>query len=347
MKRSILPAHLVIRADAEEKNGIGHVMRCLALFEAWQDAKGRATLVGKVQFRTLRERLRSAHLWPVELKSETGSAQDATETATVARERAASWIVLDGYHFTSAYQRILKQAGFRILLIDDTGGRDHHYADIVLNQNTYASQDLYPNREPYTQLLLGSRYVLLRKEFIIQRHAERHKLTDSASRLLVTFGGGEQTSMIGKTIRAVRNIDGLETVIMIPEGKASMTSLPRTSKARFRVEAALAKMAEMIAWADVAISGAGSTTWELAYMGLPSIVVVLAENQSRIAESLQSKGIALNLGWHSSVRVSDMANAILQITSTPQLREKMRERGRLLVDGQGARRAVAFLRKFD
>jgi spore coat polysaccharide biosynthesis predicted glycosyltransferase SpsG len=102
-------------------------------------------------------------------------------------------------------------------------------------------------------------------------------------------------------------------------------------------------MSDWMAWADVAVTAAGSTCWELAFMGVPMVTLVLAENQVRIAASLSAAGAAVSAGWANDVEPGAMAAAIDAMVSSRQAREQMSRCGRDLVDGLGAERVTAVL----
>ena len=102
-----------------------------------------------------------------------------------------------------------------------------------------------------------------------------------------------------------------------------------------------------MAWADVSISAGGSTCWELAFMGLPALVVVTAKNQKKNTEKLASKGVVKNLGKHSCVTVNDISRVLKTLISDQPLRKKMSRNGRKLVDGNGAHRVVKKLLNFN
>ena len=96
-----------------------------------------------------------------------------------------------------------------------------------------------------------------------------------------------------------------------------------------------------MAWADLAISAAGSTCWELACIGVPAIVIAVADNQRDIARGVDEAGTARNLGWWESVGAADIAAAVDGLVHDAAARRAMRRRGRALVDGRGAERVVA------
>ena len=99
-------------------------------------------------------------------------------------------------------------------------------------------------------------------------------------------------------------------------------------------------MAKLMAWADMAVSGAGSICWELAFMGLPALLIVIAENQSNIASNLDDIGAATNLGWHSEVSSSDIAEAVVLLASDLNRRSSMNMICRKLVDGMSMDRVI-------
>ncbi|NYT10684.1 MAG: UDP-2,4-diacetamido-2,4,6-trideoxy-beta-L-altropyranose hydrolase, partial [Methanosarcinales archaeon] len=205
---------LVIRADASTRIGTGHVMRCLALAQAWQDSGRRAVFAMGMGSPVLVDRLTFEGMEVFHLSAEPGSTEDAEQTADLAQSMGSDWVVVDGYHFGSDYQRIIKESGLRLLFIDDNGHVCHYYADIVLNQNLHANEDLYRNREPYTKLLLGTQYVLLRREFWPWRSWKRD-IPEVARKLLVTLGGSDPDNVTLKVIQVLQQIEQLETVVVI------------------------------------------------------------------------------------------------------------------------------------
>ncbi|MGB3996558.1 MAG: UDP-2,4-diacetamido-2,4,6-trideoxy-beta-L-altropyranose hydrolase, partial [Acetomicrobium sp.] len=145
---------LLVRVDSGINMGSGHVMRCLALAQAWQDGGGDVVFVLATESLNAEARLTAEGFEVVYINAKPGSAEDARLTTKLAHKFGASWVVVDGYHFGGDYQKIIKEAGLNLLFIDDYGHADYYPADIVLNQNIHADEDLYRNRASYTKLLL-------------------------------------------------------------------------------------------------------------------------------------------------------------------------------------------------
>jgi RimJ/RimL family protein N-acetyltransferase len=112
---------------------------------------------------------------------------------------------------------------------------------------------------------------------------------------------------------------------------------------RVEVMSNVANMAELMAWADLAIAGAGTTCWEMCLLGLPSILVVVAANQRFIAEHLATIGAAVNAGPAESLDGSSLAQITAELLEDGDRRGKMSQSARQLVDGLGSERVRAAL----
>lgn len=342
--------NLLIRADASAQIGTGHVMRGLALAQAWQDAGGCVTFLMSSGASALEERLKAEEMDVVHQSAQSGGADDARQTIELAKQVGAPWVIVDGYHFDATYQRQIKDAGHSLLFIDDYGHAEHYYADLVLNQNIYAGENFYVHREPHTQLLLGLRYALLRREFWTWRDWKR-EIAPHAHKILVTLGGSDPANATLRVIQALGqmakdDMNGLETIVVAGGSNPHYDELRHTIQTlplSIRLERSVTNMPELMAWADIAISAAGSTCWELAFMGLPTLATAIAENQRPIATGLEQIGATINLGWHESLSSTEIAQVLSPLLVDAEKRSEMSRRGRELVDGRGAERVYARL----
>jgi UDP-2,4-diacetamido-2,4,6-trideoxy-beta-L-altropyranose hydrolase len=339
--------NLIIRADASVVVGTGHVMRCLALAQAWQDKGGEAIFILANKSSALENRLRSEGMQVVYLLVEAGSHEDANQTVDFAQKFNAQWIVVDGYHFRAKYQKAIKDFGIRLLVFDDYGHAEHYYADLVVNQNIAVhNEDLYCSKETYTQLLLGTQYALLRREFWQWRDWQR-AINPIARKLLVTFGGSDPDNVTLKVIQALDrlNRDDLEVIVVIggsnPHHEVLQKEVVNSSLA-ISLQRNVSNMPELMAWADLAIASGGVTCWELAFMGLPSLLILLAQNQEAGIDKIDGLSTK-NLGLFSGLSPQKFTEELLNIINNPINRTKMSHQGKALVDGLGALRTISRL----
>ena len=336
---------LLIRADGSTRTGTGHVMRCLALAQGWQPIGGKVLFVQAESTPALDQRLRQEGMEIARLEAVPGSIDDVKGTIAQARACAASWIVADGYEFSAAWQRQIKEAGFRLLILDDYGHAEHYFADVVLNQNVSAQVQIYVHREPTARLLLGTRYALLRREFLGFRDWRREFPT-VARKVLVTLGGSDPDNVTGTIVRALADLPDVEATVVVGGSNPNLAALAagvgeRKTPVRSVVNAT--NMPELMAWADVAVAAAGTTSWELAFMGVPALLLILADNQSRVAQVLDQQGVSKNLGRGRDINPEYFAKSLETLLFDSGRREQMSRAGRALVDGQGTGRVVTQL----
>ncbi len=337
---------LVIRADAGPEIGTGHVMRCLALGQAWAKAGGHVAFVTACENPALLALLREEGFEIHEIDAAHPARQDWETLRQVLANHPGAWVITDGYHFDVTYHRLVKRSGHRLLAIDDMAHLDQYAADIVLNQNLHA-KSLHYECEPGCRLLLGPPYVLLRQEFLEWR-SFRREIPESADRILVTLGGVDPydiTVQVLRVLEAVRN-GGLDIRVVVGSGNRRPDQLKAfvgQSPLPIQLEGDSASMSHLMAWADLAISAGGSTCWELAFMGLPGLVLSLSDNQLPIAEHLEREGVSINLGWYENLREEDVGRTVMALRGDAKRRGEMTRRGQQLVDGDGATRVIRCL----
>ena len=163
MKNRSLP-DLLIRADASQTIGAGHVMRTLALAQAWQKRGGDVTFLSCQLPGWLAHRIALEGCCIREIPAPHPDRRDLLKTLHILSESSAPWVVLDGYHLDISYQRALREADCRLLLMDDGIYVSGHEVDILVNQNL-GSEQLPYHRDERTTYLLGAQYILLRDDF--------------------------------------------------------------------------------------------------------------------------------------------------------------------------------------
>jgi len=253
------------------------------------------------------------------------------------------YIVIDGYNFDSDYQKCLKDISNSLLIIDDTAHLDHYVADIILNQNSIANELIY-SYEPGTKLLLGMDYVLLRDEFLFYKNWDR-KIQKNAKKILVTLGGSDSKNMTLKVLHALDqvNVNGLEIKVIVGPNNIHLSTLIKAiknNKHKIDLLQNISNIPELMIWADIAISSAGSTCWELIYFGLPSILIITSANQVMNLEFLKNNGAITFVSNQMNISTKMISTKIHHLIMKKELRKDMSYKGKLLVDGVGKERVV-------
>lgn len=335
---------LLVRVDAGREVGTGHAMRCLALAQAWRDSGGAARFLMAETLPAIVERLRAEGVDVAEVAAAPGSVADAKATSALAVSLRPAWVVLDGYRFGPEFQERLKEEGCRVLAIDDYGHAGRYAADLVLNQNLSAKPGLYADRPSGTRLLLGPKYALLQRTFR-ERTPRVRPPAGPSRRILVTIGGVDPRNVTLSVLDALRKIksDGLEVRIVVGSGNPNEPALDaaaRSSDGSVRLERDPHDMAQLMDWADIALAAAGTTAWELAYMGVPMLLCSVAGNQRPVASALAAAGAARDLGTSNELRPETIVAEVERLLASPVDRAAMSKRAREIVDGQGVARVM-------
>jgi UDP-2,4-diacetamido-2,4,6-trideoxy-beta-L-altropyranose hydrolase len=345
--------NLVVRADANSIIGTGHLMRCIALAQAWQERGGHVTFLSHCQSEALQRRVikegfefvfvERPHPDPADLKQVLDRLQNFRNGSGM------PWLVLDGYHFDSDYQRSIREAGSRLVVIDDYNHLSNYHADILLNQNIGA--ELIPYIcDLKTLKLFGPKYALLRTEFLSWKN-KIQKQSEDPRRVIVTLGGADHDNITLKVLRALlqTRLNGFGIDVIVGPANPNIKELEFEIQCARKASVPLTNsiqllysinMPEIMAMADVAISAGGSTCWELCFFGKPFLVLITAENQRGIAHGLDKVGSAICLGWHQDVTINQIQTNLESLLNDIQGRRELSIKGRKIVDGQGRNRVL-------
>jgi UDP-2,4-diacetamido-2,4,6-trideoxy-beta-L-altropyranose hydrolase len=325
---------LVIRADGTAAMGLGHVMRCLAIAEAWIELGGRVLLATADLPVAVAERYEAAGARVAMIRS-------TEDAAVLVRDLGARFAVLDGYHLGADDQAALARTGARLLVIDDRGETATPAAAVVLNQNANASAELYDGID--AKLLLGTQYTLLRREF--RAVAALRAIPEVARRVLVSFGGSDPANVAPRAIEAVAPLEGLDVLVIagVANPHAAELAVPANARATIRIVPSVDDMAAQMKWAELAVVAAGGTCWELAACGVPMIAIGVAENQVAVTESIGELGIGVPMELEA-VDGDSLRAMVLSVARDEIWRGHMSRKGREIFDGRGALRVCMALR---
>jgi len=341
---------LLIRTDASTQIGTGHVMRMMALAQAWRRKGGKAYFYCCQCPRPLQTRLKDAGFPVRMLSARPGTSDDQEFFLQALSSHSDAFVALDGYHFDLAYQSATKAVA-RVLMVDDYGHLAQYNCDVLLNQNPTATELLLFERTSGARLLQGLDFALLRQEYLDWGSREK-RVRHSPLNVLLTLGGSDAGNVTEKLLRALDALpDHIASLrIIIGSANPNRASLERAASSLSIPTTPLVNIHDMpaqLAWADAAVAAAGSTCWELAYMGVPMAVVALAENQRLIAKNLAAHGMAIDLGWHDDLTSGSLTKSLRTLLEDFQLRKMMTSSAQRRVDGKGAARVVANLRATD
>ena len=320
---------VLIRADANLDIGTGHVMRCAAL---GMRLMARGALVYFVCV-GLPERLagwlreRGFGLTVLPAADIVDWRADLAATCEAARLIGhVDLLIVDHYGLEQRWESGMRSHVQRILVIDDLADRDHD-CDLLLDENLNKdAQNRYKQHVPNgTTQFLGPCYALLRAEF--DQHGLERTRDGSIKRLLVFFGGtdpGNQTIKVIDALRALGSRAPESTIVLGPAHPyRDAVHKSVVDLSNVHVLDATDQMSTLIAQADLAIGACGQAAWERCVLGLPSLVVVMAENQREVTKALHHMGAVEYLGDADEVNAEKWETALRRAMDDPNRMQTM------------------------
>jgi len=316
---------IAVRVDAAPRIGGGHLARCLVFATALRREGAAVTFVCRADDSALTAPLRTSG-FPVcwlPLSSACTPAQDAAATRA-ALTGAYDWLIVDHYGLDAGWERALRARARRILALDDLADRPRD-CDLLLNPNLPAHPARYRGLVPSAcRLLLGPEYALLREEFFCARVQPRPR-DGRVNRLLVSFGGSDPGNATARALTALEllaragELHGIGIDVIAGPGHSEWQALRVQTQtlphARFR--RATRQMARFIAAADLAIGAGGGSLWERCFLGLPALVVTLADNQHAASAVLAARGACWHLGPAATLAPPALAQQVAALLHDP------------------------------
>lgn len=361
---------VIFRADASVQIGTGHVMRCLTLAGALRKYGANCEFICREhqgnQLQLIRESGYTVHLLPMgNVMGEgydsdgcqkpahaswlgSGWRVDAEQTLNVLGKDPVDWLIVDHYALDERWERQLRSGCNKLMVIDDLADRKHS-CDVLLDQNLGRDVSDYAELVPEgCAVLVGANYALLRPEFAaLREYSLRRRSLLQVKQLLVTMGGVDKGDMTSQVLEALRKckLPGDFHICVVLGGGAPWLNRVRSISERMpwatEVLVNVSDMAKLMAESDLAIGAAGSTSWERCCLGLPTILVVLAENQRRIGESLVESGAAVML--HAETLSGSICAAVEGLLSQRAQLAALTSNACDVSDGRGVNRVVSKL----
>lgn len=361
---------IFFRTDASLNIGTGHVMRCLTLAKELSRLGAQCRFITRAHQGNIAKHIESAgficHLLPSSNSTDNQSSggyalwlgcsqqQDASESLAIIDSYKPDWLIVDHYALDEEWESRIRTSVGKLMVIDDLANRKH-VCDLLLDQNLGRQAQDYQTLIPaHCRQLYGPQHALLRSEFSQQRENSlaRRKQGKCAS-ILITMGGIDKDNITLRALDALKHSalpPGCHiNVVMgaMAPGIAQVKQAAALMPCETSVLVGVSDMARLMAESDLAIGAAGSTAWERCVLGLPTIMVVIADNQRVIAEQLEEREACLVI-WQPEQINEALPGLLAGLLADPDELRKLSQVGANLSDGAGVRRvAEAMSNKHD
>lgn len=354
---------IAFRVDASVEIGTGHVMRCLTLADALRQRGASCTFISRPHSGNLIDVIaqRGHHTAALPRLPKSGGllsakpAQaswlgtdwqaDAQDTRDALGAERFDWLVVDHYALDQRWEKGLRPYCQRLMVMDDLADRPHD-CDLLLDQNLgRCAQDYCDLLNPHAVTFIGPQYALLRPEFAqLRSQSLTRRMQPQLKRLLITMGGVDKDNATGQVLQALSRSNLPSelsiTVVMGPNAPCLMGVKEQAAQLQLptQVLVGVDDMARLMTDSDLCIGAAGGTSWERCCLGLPTLLLVLADNQIDGASALGKAHAA-----HVLTSARELPQTFGKLLSDVALTnlKKMSEAAGNVSDGMGAQKIAA------
>lgn len=356
--------NVVIRVDASTTMGTGHLMRCRTLARALQHQGADIAFVCRHhpgnRIGDLREEGFIVHELPTPDEQRlqpdddyatwlgVPQAQDAAETKAALADKL-DWLIVDHYALDREWEQRLRACADRVVVIDDLANRDHD-CDVLLDQNYATDPEVrYDARVPPEAIrMLGPRYALLQPEYAAYR-AELTAHSGQVRRIFIFFGGTDSENLTEMSLQALADSELHDVAVdaIVGPNNPNREALAKQAEQMPHVtlHSPRPHLADLMANANLAIGAGGTTTWERCCLGLPSVVVSIADNQRPSCRTLADDGLIFYAGHVDQVSIADLRRFLAGCVVDPEALRAQADHVMATVDGEGAARVAQCLFK--
>ncbi len=341
----------LIRCDGDESIGLGHIVRCQALADEMRDRQGIGIVFAIKQGKAGADWIRQ-HGFRVEMPNNTSlNAQEEAEwIQALINHYSPDVLVLDirnGLSTEAIHQ--WKKKGIWIVSLDDSSERAQHCNRVFcppVPQMTEKLTDRIASQPGNTYC--GWEWVVLRRQFADFKSQKRQLYRTDKPKLLVSMGGSDPAGLTLRAIKILNQIKNSSFHVSVLLGPAfafrtQLNELLSQVSKQFEILTPTEQMAELLAEYDCAFISFGITAYELAAVGVPSLILSLTEDHAQSAGLLVSSGAAISLGVHTEIEDHQIQAALESwMFNSPNL-QIMSEKAQMLLDGKGAERIAAHI----
>lgn len=323
--------NIFFRVDASLDIGYGHLMRCLSLAEEFKKLGDYVFFICRELKGNLIDKVKKRGI-PIFTIPETGSSNfnwenDQKFTKDILKKNSVDLLVIDHYGIDERWEKRIRPYVYKVMVIDDLADRRHD-CDLLLDQTFHRDM-----RKRYDQLipagaykLLGPSFVLLRPEFR-QLKQNRRERDGIIKRILIFFGGSDPTDETTKALKAVEQINDKRLTVDVVVGKANENVERIRNRCNvnqnFNFHCQVDYIAGLMDQSDLSIGAGGTSTWERCYLGLPTVIITVANNQVELCNELSEKEALIYLGHYREVNSEQIRKVITELKKQPEKLNKM------------------------
>jgi len=333
--------NFLIRADSTKAIGIGHIMRCLAIAEVGTNRNHQFAFATRKNLPFASQQIQKKMIDTYAIDNNLSETEEVKYLKALCQERSIEFIILDGYHFTTSFQKLVKSIGVKTIVLDDFGTPSKLHADFILAPDFDNISIQQINLNPTTRFLNGSEYLLIRPN--LTKSIKHLPLFHQRHEILITYGGSDPYRLTLPTLKQITKTNNSIVNVIVSSSTTDLYSIQEFAAAnpsQIRLHQDCEDIETIISSAGLAISAGGNTLYELVTLQTPTLAVITTDNQLNSCKKLARLGACQLIDVRKTIKVPqktglDIASACLNLWHDTPNREAMASISKYRFDGLG------------
>ncbi len=332
---------IFIRVAGGNNKGIGHLMRCMSLAKELRKHKFKIIFI--INYDDSVISILNENNFNYEILKSDSLDDEIVEISKIIYEKR-SIVITDSYWMSNDYLIKLKNISKYLISIDDMNLYEYP-SDIIINSNLYANELNY-KKNNNTKYLLGKDYMIFREEFINDKGISINKICKN---VLVTMGGTDINNYTLQIIKYLSEIENIIFNVVVGVGFKNINQLIDEASKYKNINLIFnpKNMKNIMIQNDVAISASGTTSYELALLGIPSILIIQVDNQIMVAKKMEELGLGINAGWFHEVDGKKLITICKNLILDYEKRKELNENCKNNISSNGIKNIVKEIKKLN
>lgn len=321
---------ILFRVDGYKQIGYGHLMRCITLATQFIKEKQEVLFVSyKDDF--VKNKLEYSNIPYQLIHHKAGTKTDLNQLVKILKQYPQNICIYDSYNIQSDYEKKLLPYTKFLVGFDDEAKRKFE-ADLIINQNYGSENYKYKLKNKKTIVLSGIQFALLREEILKN---QKKRINKFVKNILIIMGGSDPFNQIIRIVNILNSpfFSHSKLHIVTNSNHKHFQNIKKMAamNKQIVIHTNVTHMGSLIKKMDLAVSAGGSTTWELLYIGVPTSLLIVAQNQVKLVRELAKSEYIENLGWYNNVSDKIIAQKVQTLYKNTEKRQLLFKKGKKLL----------------
>lgn len=336
----------MIRCIVDRTKGFGNLKRCLIIAEALKKnhkilfvIDNEQLVINELKKRKLQFKIKPRTILP---------SFESSFISKIMESIGSEIAIIDMREYGEHITKQLRNYPVKTILLDDAWSKNA-YADIIINGTPVSQYHKYKKKNKKCHIYVGTKYFIINEDFIKNKKQLSDIVDKKKYQIVISMGGSDPNDLTFFVTKSLLNLENVKLRIILGPLYHEHNNLLRLIKNQKNIKLIKSplKIWNEFFKADLAISNAGNTLFELAIMRIPTMCISAVAHQIPYAEEFTKQHSALNVGFWKNVTDHKIRKNVEYLINNKKLRKIFSSSASRIIDGKGLSRVIKIIENID